>query len=221
MSPYSSCFRLLGMAILTSGSSAVISFGAKELEWYCRRRNWCECSYLLPDGKMELHPHSRHWKYIRQEPIFSNIQDWMRIVREFTKRKLAFSSDKLPALSGHATRWNERTVMAFRLPYLAGIWKTNPYMWESLKRTASENSTEMPEPSSPSWSWGSIDGCISYDIALEGYYGVSLLSAETQLRGSNPYGEVNGGFLRVSGSLFKVQLDIMPKTTGSTETLCN
>src|SRR5437016_2568596 len=24
-------------------SSRVISFGAKELEWYCRKRNWCEC----------------------------------------------------------------------------------------------------------------------------------------------------------------------------------
>lgn len=194
-------------------SPRVLSFGAKELEWYCQRQNWCECSYLFPDGGMELHHHSRHWKYIRREPFFSSLQDWMKIVREFTKRDLTFSSDKLPALSGLATRWNEKCVIASRLPYLAGIWKANPFMWESLLWRAGEGKgVDLEKPGPPSWSWASVGSWIFYDVALEGYYGVSLLSAETQLRGSNAYGEVTGGFLRVKGSLLKVQLDIISST---------
>lgn len=51
---------------------------------------------------------------------------------------------------------------------------------------------------------------------MPGCDGVVLLGAETQLRGSNLYGEVTGGFLRVKGALLKVQLDIMPAAPVST-----
>lgn len=112
-------------------SPMVISFGAKELEWYCRRRNWCECSYLMPSKVTAMRAHSPHWKYSREGLLKPDYQEWMNIIREFTRRKLTFTSDRLPALSGLATLFNE----TLNAPYLAGIWKTDPLIWETLKWT--------------------------------------------------------------------------------------
>ena len=193
-------------------SPRVISFGAKELEWYCRQRNWCECSYLMPRDLRVMH--SPHWQDSREGLFRSNYQEWMKIVREFTRRRLTFTSDKLPALSGLAARFKQ-TINA---PYLAGIWKTDPFEWEALKWTTSGGfpGDLLPKPGPPSWSWASINCRISYDDMISGVDGVTLLAAETQLRGLNPYGEVTGGFLRVRGALLKVQLDIMPAAQAST-----
>ncbi|KAF2827445.1 HET-domain-containing protein [Ophiobolus disseminans] len=194
-------------------SPRVISFGAKELEWYCRKQNWCECTYLMPNDIWAARAHSPHWKYSREGVLNPDCLKWMQIVVEYTRRKLTFTSDRLPALSGLATRFSE----ALQAPYLAGIWKTDPFIWETLQWTAGGSAGNLlPKPRAPSWSWASIDGRISYDGFIPGCDGVTLLGAETQLLRSNPFGEVTGGFLRVEGVLLKVRLNITPKTPLST-----
>jgi hypothetical protein len=194
-------------------SPRVISFGAKELEWYCRKHNWCECTYLMPDDIFAARAHSPHWKYSREEVLKPDCLKWMQIVREYTRRKLTFTSDRLPALSGLATRFSE----ALKAPYVAGIWKSDPFIWETLQWTTDWSAGNLlPKPRAPSWSWASIDGRIVYDDVIPGCDGVILLGAETQLLRSNPFGEVTGGFIRLKGVLLKVRLDIMPKTLLST-----
>ncbi|KAE8449559.1 hypothetical protein EG329_007889 [Mollisiaceae sp. DMI_Dod_QoI] len=57
-------------------SPRVISYGAKELEWYCREHNWCECSYLVPEtcDKSTQSTHSGHWKKCREQYMSRDYQ---------------------------------------------------------------------------------------------------------------------------------------------------
>jgi hypothetical protein len=169
----------------------------------------------MPDEITTERAHSFHWRCSREALLRPDYQEWMNMVMEFTRRQLTFTSDTLPAISGLAARFNE----TLKAPYLAGIWKTDPFIWEAIKWTTT-GLPEMlhPNPRPPSWSWASIVGTISYDTITSGCDGVTLLAAETWLRGSNPYGEVTGGSLRVRGCLLKMQLDIMPSAPDSTWT---
>lgn len=193
-------------------SPRVVSFGRKELEWYCRRHNWCECFDIIPSQYREKDQcsHSPHWQNTRKEVSGPDFWEWGKTVSEFTKRNLTFDSDRLPAISALATRFNETSN--YKVPYLAGIWKTEPFMWKQIMWAAKARSTNsISKPGPPSWSWASLNRCISYDSWLfesPSNDSVTLLEARTQLRGTSPYGEVTGGFLRVKGVLIKIQLDI-------------
>ncbi|CAG8955843.1 hypothetical protein HYFRA_00011712 [Hymenoscyphus fraxineus] len=208
-------------------SPRVISYGAKELEWYCRRRNWCECfdviipeKYREPTNPLLSHwtpePHSPHWQKSRKEFSTLDFWPWGKVVEEFTKRDLTYDSDKLPAVSALASRFNE----ILKVPYLAGIWMKEPFdkfMWKALLWGADGPPGEfMTKPGPPSWSWASVNRNINYSLFFQASTlsndCVTLIEANTQLRGTNPYGEVNGGYLRVRGVLITAQLDFIPRS---------
>lgn len=78
--------------------------------------------------------------------------EWAKVVKDYTRRGLAEPSDKLPALSGIATRFQKATNDV----YCAGLWKS------SLLKELEWISTQPPHhcrPSiyrAPTWSWASV-----------------------------------------------------------------
>jgi hypothetical protein len=90
---------------------------------------------------------------------------WCQVVEEYSRRRLSYEKDKLPALSGLA-----HTVSEFLHgtdTYLAGLWKT--YLARDLSWFPDvEIGSSLPggegDASAPSWSWASYAGPVSYHM---------------------------------------------------------
>jgi hypothetical protein len=92
---------------------------------------------------------------------------WHRLVREYLIRHISFPSDKLPAISGLATRFQTAGMGK----YIAGLWKNNiikELLWTmdsgtDFRYTVHRNPDQEGHPfRAPSWSWASIDHPICY-----------------------------------------------------------
>lgn len=140
----------------------------------------------------------------RSQNHFEGGDIWLRLVGEYSRRRLTFVDDRLLAISGLADRFGR----VIRGTYLAGLWEFElPYglLWISLVphiRPTTERA--------PSWTWASIDGPISYDVRSEAYgrykpegtmevHSVSVVP----LRMDAKYGSVRTGGLICVSSLFK------------------
>lgn len=114
---------------------------------------------------------------------------WYSLIDDYSSRFLTKESDKLPALAGLATRFNNeenwRTYMAGlwseHLPS-ALLWRTKlPNLDNDIQATQKHSIFQSPEEHrASSWSWASIDGEVSYgsqrvacysDHALHSSYG--------------------------------------------------
>jgi len=128
-------------------------------------------------------------------------------VSEYTERKLAFVTDKLPAISGVAARLQQAT----KGRYLAGIWEeTMPanLCWYSVRVRAA-----APVYLAPSWSWASVmsrTNPMHHDMALLGTAKftpyVTVLEAHCDVPGLNPFGTIASGRLRLRGKIVSATL---------------
>lgn len=81
------------------------------------------------------------------------LETYASLVQNYSRRKVTFESDKLPAFSGIAKVFHP--VMGGE--YLAGIWSTDfnrGFCWSSA---AGETTTRVDKYKAPSWSWASTD----------------------------------------------------------------
>ena len=145
----------------------------------------------------------------------------MRLVEEFSKRKLTKDFDKLPALSGLATLVAAKTGDK----YLAGMWASSllsDLTWAVKAFEPShhcddpEHDASMPParkavvkyPSqyrAPSWSWASLDAEIDYiHSTSEGEPLASVVDAAVQPLNKDPFGRLASGhlILKVNISMF-------------------
>lgn len=141
-----------------------------------------------------------------QIPPSGRDYSWTRVVAEYSRRKLTFPEDKLPALAGLARHLvnttNARQSDGEAKPqipnggYLAGLrWDNliDDLCW-SLDRHAPKG--ERPHRyRAPSWSWASIDGCIEYNSACRPHLAVARDAHVDLDTAENPLGKVNGGWL--------------------------
>lgn len=187
-------------------SPRVLSYAAAELEWYCKDSTWCECVYLVPLScrSRPIKAHSGHWAKLRDNVTRAKHHEWLLLIKEFSERQLTRQSDRLPALSALA----EHFYSNLKGPYIAGLWNIEGDIWEGLRWSTHGVGSLPLAYRAPSWSWASVEGRISYDSYPRRYGGVKLLEAKTQLQTANPFGEVVGGSLLLSGSLVKARLDV-------------
>jgi hypothetical protein len=158
---------------------------------------FCECrttwiSEFLPRGSPDILaiklvvPEDTPWR-------------WSEIVSRYSHAKMTNAADKLPALSGIARRQHE----ANGGHYLAGMWKEN--LLRQLVWSCSEKG-ERPEWRAPSWSWTSVNASIHYwsswnsepqwEPGSDEF--ARVLDVWTNLAGSDPFGAVTDGELRMS-----------------------
>ena len=95
------------------------------------------------------HDHNYLWK------------TWIQTVQGYTLRNLTVDSDRLPALSGLASKFSKLWGCA----YYAGLWEEN--LLEGLGWLSCDPSTSLINESvAPSWSWACVMGAVSWETRM-------------------------------------------------------
>lgn len=191
-----------------------------EVRWACPQMRACEC---IPEGSTR-----QSWLYrdralgtttgaVDGKELFNA---WADIVSEFTKRKLTFDKDKLPAMAGLAAEMSQYKAAE----YLAGLWKDD--LRENLAWSIPPKSVNAPPRETkrfsayraPTWSWASIEGKVTPMFEFSSMHD-SKEAKSTRFRRANnlqseildcwtkpisqlnPFGEVHSGELTLRGRL--------------------
>ncbi|PTB69137.1 hypothetical protein BBK36DRAFT_1112487 [Trichoderma citrinoviride] len=129
---------------------------------------------------------------------------WYYPILQYSKKKLTYETDRLPALSSYAKLIASKSGDT----YLAGLWKNNLHrglFWKLQRRDRTTFDTLMQRlarPSeyiAPSWSWASRRGALDLDNSDEMKLECDILKAKTSSYGREQYGRVRGGYLLVRG----------------------
>ena len=132
---------------------------------------------------------------------------WEMLVQQYSGTMLSHSSDRLPALSGIASRQGQLRDDQ----YLAGLWREDLVKQLLWARQTSQPS-ERPAWQAPTWSWASINGLVIPHNLLRSRKGtkpyVHLANAWTQPVGADCYGPVSAGELTLGcASMLRGSLD--------------
>ncbi|PTD06188.1 hypothetical protein FCULG_00012319 [Fusarium culmorum] len=131
-------------------SKRILHFGASYLLWECHESRVTETN----PGDTDSLAYSdtgedfiSAFKDIDNRQVHDIMRSWYQFIDIYSSTSFSFHTDKLPALSGIATRIKDR----FPQDYIAGIWELA--IPEGLAWMARE--TEEPDPGSdlPSWCW--------------------------------------------------------------------
>lgn len=161
---------------------------------------------------------------------------WYRWVEEFTARKLTYLPDRLPALSGLASRASEYMSVSrgggHPPAYHAGLWGDdllNGLLWSGFYRPRSRPA----EYHAPSWSWASSNTDTAFPMTYEdrrhrlsdrpggGTVGVprhfgdrahpvpqlQFRDVSTTLVGSDPFGQVSDGYIDLTAPLLEIRIN--------------
>jgi hypothetical protein len=129
---------------------------------------------------------------------------WHRIVEQYSRRDLTIQSDKLPAISGVASKIEKATGSA----YIAGLWKDNlasDLLWSVSPEPTSKLATPILETyRAPTFSWASLSAPISYytpDPEDQEIFTptTTLLSSSVSLAGLDPLGAISDASIKVRG----------------------
>ncbi|KAJ4294411.1 hypothetical protein N0V90_008101 [Kalmusia sp. IMI 367209] len=184
-------------------STRILHYTATELLFECKTSFRCECSpsrkllattpSLIPKAtaKMNKHP----------EVIWDA---WHRVVEQYSRRNLTIRNDKLPAISGIASKIQEATKSS----YITGLWEDNlafDLLW-------STSTTSMPDAHyfsldtfrAPTFSWASLDTPVAYPSPDEDERqvvvpSITLVSSSVSIAGLNPLGALSAASILVLG----------------------
>ncbi|KAF5638920.1 hypothetical protein F25303_7526 [Fusarium sp. NRRL 25303] len=133
---------------------------------------------------------------------------WDDLVTYYSRRHLTFVTDKLPALSGVASRVHKIT----KSRYIAGIWEDNlgiGLCWARASGGYHDLPTLATEYVAPSWSWASIHGAVKSRVerttsTFEPSF--TIIEANCIVPGLNPFGRVTTGHLFIRGQIAQAML---------------
>ena len=152
---------------------------------------------LLLDGSQ----HEQEGRQLEADVPFPALQHWLKIVTNYSLRKSAMPSDKLPAHSALALSY----APIFGPGYLAGIWSRSAVQqlcWRS--QDSRLFFTRPPKYRAPSWSWAALDGPVHFPSFIMTdnasvcvpYHHFKITEWQIRPRSVNlPYGEVTAGKL--------------------------
>ncbi|KAI8934174.1 hypothetical protein NX059_008924 [Plenodomus lindquistii] len=135
-------------------------------------------------------------------------QAWQRVVEQYSTRDLTVANDKLPALSGIASKIKNAT----HSDYLAGLWKGNlaqDMLWHTSK--SGTNGFALDTWRAPSWSWASLDAAVAYttfdDAEIDMFSPmIDLGAAAIVPSGLNTLGSLTSASISVRGPTFPAAL---------------
>lgn len=132
-------------------SPRILIFGSQQIYWECdghqRGSNGVPLAPLISQR-------------IKADPRF---EDWHLIVQSYTSREMTREEDKLPALYGLASLYQQRTNDV----YLAGLWRSSIIVDLLWMRDPVQYGNRVPfrrpqKYRAPSWSWAAMDGNVTY-----------------------------------------------------------
>jgi Heterokaryon incompatibility protein (HET) len=188
-------------------SSRVLHYTGFEIIFECRTDLRCECE---PSPQAVATVPSKISKLCATKKKWRPYEVWHDLVAKYVRRNMTKPSDKLPAISGIATKL--QAVM--NSEYLAGLWLKNlldDLLWSSRPYLARPNrAPRFDFYRAPTFSWASVDTEIEFEPAGEpGAKSRPLaeyVEHSMQLQGLNRLGEVTDGSLTLRGPLIHARL---------------
>ena len=178
-------------------SPRVLHYRKNEVYWECQEESTCQCS---PNGQVGTLKEQYRLAAASGSETKTD-SSWHDIVEQYSTLDLSFPKDKLPALSGVASK----VQSIQKTNYLAGLWEAT-FLYDLTWYPTPKNKIPL-EWRAPTWSWVSIGGPIRYLDADDMVFTTKLLQAHCELKGKNPTGEVSEGFIRLSGPVREVSLE--------------
>ena len=183
-------------------STRIISYSSFELQWICKTARYCECR----NGPEWPRPVSL-WRVGNHADTYGV---WHYLVQEFSRLCLTFETDRLPAMSGLASKISKLTGSQ----YVAGLWKDNLVQDLCWTRDVWLDGTETSPRCylAPTFSWVSVCGRIDYSIAgalvkpAQITFHTELVDVYCDADPLNPFGGVTNGFAKLHGPLIRAAL---------------
>jgi hypothetical protein len=187
-------------------SPRVLHFQNNELTWECGQSSECECEERAdhPIFMGIKHPKEEHARVLESPSFAALVNCWHQLVQEFSRLKLSFTKDKLPALSGLAKQMSHCRE---DYQYIVGMWDYTILI--DMLWIAQDDQGRRPEEwRGPSWSWVSTTSPVKYAPGLvyaliETYPGV--VDSNVRVSSShNRFGPVTHPTLfKLRGTVFK------------------
>lgn len=132
--------------------------------------------------------------------------EWDAACRDYSRRKLTYQTDKLPALSGIARHFGSRCRED---TYIAGVWLSQlprTLFWNVPTRERPEARPPPTESGTPSWSWMSCAAPVEPSKVENSYYvaDVATIMADYQHKTADQYGEMARACLHVYGFVRRI-----------------
>jgi hypothetical protein len=176
-------------------SPRIIHFAHDELLWECAECRDCECEGITeePFGWTEkpLLPKKDYYEVSRR---------WKILVSRYSGLKLSKPSDIFPAISGIAKSFGEATGWE----YLAGMWKET--LIQDLLWYKNRPGTRCVPWRAPTFSWASVASRIYHKPLRNPVNVATVLGARCYLVGEDPTGQLERGFVVLSGVLIRATL---------------
>ncbi|RTE78952.1 hypothetical protein BHE90_006561 [Fusarium euwallaceae] len=144
-------------------SPRVVHFASPEMFWECREMSFCECGRLQESVKSHYEKKTTNRDDDPQQLLR---KQWLEMVQSYSALNLSYADDKLPALSGVATKMSSRRSKS---RYLAGLWSDSlqfDLLWISKDAMVPGKALNARPDGwrAPTWSWASIDAPIKFPL---------------------------------------------------------
>ncbi|KAF9772597.1 hypothetical protein IL306_009687 [Fusarium sp. DS 682] len=132
---------------------------------------------------------------------------WRDLIVQYSQKNITKRTDGLPAVAGLATEWYSNLTGR----YLAGLWEKdllNHLRWMPDEK----DSGEEPQYIAPSWSWLSVHRGVTWGLESFEYdkffVTVDFDRTACPLSGHNQFGEVESGYIFLTGRIMPVTFSI-------------
>lgn len=189
-------------------STRVLHYTATELLFECKTSYRCECA---PNRRACPTTPSLIPKAVASKDINAVWDAWQRIVEKYSARNLTVASDKLPAISGIASKIRKAT----HSDYMAGLWKgsiASDLLWSASSPISSATGRYALDAwRAPSFSWASLDTAVTYtklDNEERDTFNASatLVRSTITPKGMNPLGNLCDASMTVRGPVTNATL---------------
>lgn len=179
-----------------------IFFGRDQMHWECQTARYSQNTQMEPHEYAESTGGVSALRSIlnlgfgaaKAENTHETLKLWYEVLGLFVKRDLTFPDDKLPALSGIVSVFNEALCGGDGSSYMAGVWKQDVargLMWMIPSQTKKRV---------PSWSWSSIDSRVWLMRRMkEPVCDISNISFDVAPVGNDRFGRVEHALLNLEG----------------------
>ncbi|KAK4442746.1 heterokaryon incompatibility protein-domain-containing protein [Podospora aff. communis PSN243] len=193
----------------------VVHFYDDEMVWECKGATWCECgkfsesNHLLENGESSLRMRVSQAVTAGVKSRGEGFRAWADLVEHYTRRDLTQDADRLPAIGGLARMFSSGGKLG---RYVAGIWEGA--LWRCLLWRV-----EGPKPArrpttyvAPSWSWAGLVGQVNWKCVAEYRLEIvaQILDCRTTCTGSDAFGQVKDGMLRIRARTWETQAEYRP-----------
>jgi hypothetical protein len=195
-----------------------IFFGAAQMHWECQTTRYSQNTQLEPQEFDKMNGGVSSLRSILNlggatgtgaTSEQDTLKLWYEVLAQFVKRNLTFPDDKLPALSGIVSVFDEALSRSAsgsgtgdedrNSSYVAGLWK------QDIPRGLMWIIPPQPKMRVPSWSWSCVDSRVWLIRTMkQPVCDISSISVTVAATGNNRYGRVDSAILSFEGLIREV-----------------